>query len=137
MQLSFNDLAGLGISPYDGVILAWLPKLESVMQEMRRNTPDGEEILYLQDGTAIDMLRAKAVGGQLQSARWWQVREAARSARVPLVSPIFSCAAMDLRMPEVPRPAEHKLYLRRYDKGPWIALEKPILLESEKEVEQA
>lgn len=99
-----------GIEPYEGVLLAYLPPLGAVMQEHEGR----EYTLYSLDGVAYDCM---------PPMKWWRVKDAARALGLSTIEPIWSGAAADFRVPEVPRPENHKLYLRAFSGGPWICLE--------------
>lgn len=115
-----NMLKDLGIDPYDGIIAAYLPPLDSLMEERYK----GDLVVYAQDGVVIDMKDAEA--NNPSAIKWWRVRNAARELNMSWVEPHWSGAAGDFPFdnpPECAHEPEAKLYFRAFSKGPWIKLE--------------
>jgi len=118
-----KDQAALycGFAPDEGIIVAWLPKLDSVLEE-RYN--DGGLTMYAQDGVCIDVHREDG-----KPVRWWQVRAAARACRFSQVEPFWSGPAADFRvsaLPDLPPPEQgvgYKRHMRGFSRGPWIDIE--------------
>ena len=124
MASLFSDL---GIDPYDGVLIAFLPKLDSVMQEFYLEL-GGDRLVtaYAQDGMVVDCIDT----GQ-RDVRWWRVRDAARQLHMNIVEPIWSGPAADVTLVmleclvEQYRPNENeKLHIRCFSRGPWISFSK-------------
>lgn len=113
-----------GISEYDGLLVAYLPKLDGMMDEMW----DTEEGLtcYSVHGKLIDAI-SEAKG---QRVKWWRVRNAARRNGLRQVEPIWQGPAGEFQLsclPDLPRPSpDHTLYMRAYSHGPWVKLERTI-----------
>lgn len=116
--MSFN-IKDFGIHPYDGLLVAYLPPLASVLQEYFKGTCK----VYAQDGIVLDMLDTEA-----PRVKWWRVREAARQLQMGIVEPMWSGPACDLtasRLQEIQesRKDEGKLFMRAFSHGPWICLD--------------
>lgn len=109
-----------GIPDGDGLLVAYLPKLDGVMQEMPDRVRD--LTLYAMDGILVD-----AIATDARKVKWWLVRNAARDAGLTQVEPMWQGPAGEFKLsslPDVPRPgAQHRLYMRAYSHGPWIRLE--------------
>lgn len=109
-----------GIDPYDGLIVAYLPKFAAVMDE---HWLAARLTLYCVNGQAIDAIDDE----RGQRVKWWQVRNAASSVGMQYVEPIWQGPAGEFMLkclPDVPRPSpEHTLHMRAYSHGPWIRLE--------------
>jgi len=111
-----------GVAEYDGLLVAYLPKLDAVMQEFW--LPSERLTLYCAGDMAVDAMDEH----RGQRVKWWRVRNAARECRMQQVEPIWQGPAGEFtlaRLPAVPRPTlEHKLYMRAFSHGPWIKLER-------------
>jgi hypothetical protein len=109
-----------GFQPFDGIIVAWLPKLDTVLEE-RYN---GDLVLYAQDGVVIDVHHEDG-----KPVRWWEVKIAARAAGLAFIEPFWSGPAADLRvsaLPDLPPPERdvgYRRHMRGFSKGPWICIE--------------
>lgn len=109
-----------GLTPDEGVMVAFLPPLLSVMQEFHYETQDGLKTVYAQDDMVIDMLDS----GQ-PAVKWWKVRGAASQLGLSIVEPVWSGAAADFthdRYNWVEPPEGYSWYMRSFSRGPWIAL---------------
>lgn len=114
-----NPAIACGIDENDGLVVAWLPRLDGVMQE---HSMSGGTVFSM-DGRVIDVVPGKTS----QRAKWWTVKQAARNLGMNFPEPIWQGRAGDFTrgsVPDVPRPLGHKLYMRCYSHGPWIRLEK-------------
>lgn len=122
--MNFNP-KDFGIHPYDGLLVAYLPPLASVLQEYFKGTCK----VYAQDGIVLDMLDTDA-----PRVKWWRVREAARQLQMGIVEPMWSGPACDLtaqRLEELRArgatwrlPGEEgKLFMRAFSHGPWVCLD--------------
>lgn len=121
-DLDFPALA-CGIARDEGVVVAYIPKNQDGVILMESTYRDGKRAftVFSLDGVAID-----AKPHDTGAMKWWMVREAARALRLEFIEPIFACAAEDFRvssLPQVPKPADHVLAFRQYNRGPWIKLE--------------
>lgn len=129
MELSFDTVAteheypalACGISEYDGLLVAYLPKFEATMDE-RADRVRGLT-LYAFDGVLID-----AIADDRRKVKWWIVRNAARDAGLAQIEPIWHGPAGEFKLsslPDVPRPeTDYTLHMRAYSHGPWIRLER-------------
>jgi hypothetical protein len=114
-----------GIARDEGLMVAYLPELASVMQEY----PLTWGTLYAQDGVAIDVFEYG------KRVKWWKVREAARLNGLAIVEPVWQGPAEDFRLgmfPPTPKgvPQEggqfykSRLHMRAWRHGPWIDISK-------------
>ncbi len=118
-----------GIDPCDGLLVAYLPPLDSVLQEYFKGTCK----VYAQDGIVLDML-----DDEKPRVKWWRVREAARQLQMAIVEPAWQGAAGDFtdqRLQELrtrwepylkDEGAYGKLFMRAYSNGPWICLDEEM-----------
>lgn len=108
-----------GFDPTDSVLVAYLPKLDAMMQEY--DVSSDEKLLAL-DGIAIDIVASRAV-------RWWRVRNAAFVHKLAHVELICSrvAASFSLEYVEWLRktfpPNDGRMHMRAYSRGPWICIE--------------
>lgn len=120
LAMQHDNLAtACGIDENDGLIVAWLPRLDGVMQEI----PWLGGTVYALDGRVIDSL---AEDGS-QRMKWWKVRRVSGEVGMPVVEPVWQGRAGDFargRVSDLPRPEGHKLYMRAYSHGPWIRIER-------------
>jgi hypothetical protein len=121
MPLSDKKIAlDCGFNPNDSVLVAYLPKLDTVIQELY----DGDRTLHVVDGVVLDMTSTNPV-------RWWRVRNAAFSAKLPLIGVTYAGTARDFsiearQLKKVLPPLDYegaKLHMRAYSHGPWICIE--------------
>jgi hypothetical protein len=109
-----------GIDPNDGLLVAYLPKLDAVLQEAYYDDLTAHSI----DGILLDVTGPKPV-------RWWKVRGAAGDLGLALPDISHACSAKDFtsglaRMFSPPYRGA-KLYMRAYSHGPWICIEQEQL----------
>lgn len=133
-----NILTDLGYKPFEGVLVAYLPPMDAVLQEHYReymawNGRKAQQTMYSIDGVVVDLLDTER-----KDVRWWVVKNAARDVGMGPVEPIWQGSAADFaqmwpdNLPQVPRPEGAKLHVRGFSRGPWVALEKePVCLEKE------
>ena len=122
--MSDNPALMCGLDPYDGLLVAYLPKLDGVMQEAYNRYVDWEgrtvtATVYSIDGMAID---AKTDPDSL-TMKWWRVRNWARELGLSIVEPIWGGAVKDFslrHLPDVPQPHGAQLHMRAFSHGPWI-----------------
>lgn len=117
------DYAALacGVDRDEGVIVAYIPKMDAVPVEHHYRDGGREFLLYSFKRKVIDMLPFDR-----KNVKWWQVREAARALKLDYIEPIFACAAEDFRvssLPQLPKPEGTYLAFRQYSRGPWVNLE--------------
>lgn len=118
-----------GIPDGDGLLVAYLPKLDGVMQESFLR----DLVVYSMDGVVIDALpnvTHYAPDSHKGPVKWWRVRGAARELGLAQIEPIWQGPAGELKLsslPDVPRPEpDYTLHMRAYSHGPWIRLEQKI-----------
>jgi hypothetical protein len=102
------------MDPSDSVLVAYLPKLDMVVQELYQ----GDHTLHVVDGVVIDMTGPKAV-------RWWQVR-AAVEGRMQLIQVFYFGKARDFTVAKLNGwhvDDGSRLHMRAYSHGPWICIE--------------
>jgi len=116
-----------GIARDEGLMVAYLPQLGSVMQEY---PAEFGGTLYAMDGVAIDVIAADG-----KPVKWWKVRIAARVNRLAIVEPVWQGPAEDFKLgmfPPVPMGLLHegnqfnksRLHMRAWRRGPWIDISK-------------
>lgn len=111
-----------GIDRDEGVVIAYIPTGDAIMDEHEYRDGDRTFTLFSMDGVALDMLPQDR-----KTVKWWMVREAAREHRLQFIEPIKACAAEDFRvscLPQVPQPEGTVLAFRQYSRGPWITMTK-------------
>lgn len=128
-RLSSDPIEGtpagdVGIGAYDGIILAYLPKLDRVPMEIPLSG-DQNAALYVVDGMGLDIKDDTE-----RPVKWWRVRNACREARLEMPEPVWHGPAQELSYERLHAIMERhnpmregSLHMRRYDRGPWINCE--------------
>lgn len=117
-----NPALDCGIDPNDSLLVAYLPKLDAVLQETRV----AEGTLMSLDGVALDIVGPKRV-------RWWQVRRAAGDEGMQLPAIVWQNRVSKFTQEHIemfagyPHVDGYKPYMRAYSHGPWICIEKEQL----------
>lgn len=118
------ELNWLGFDHHDGLLAAWVPTVDRVPLQHDVSAAGRDRFsLFSQDGVVID---GQSPDGR--AVKWWRVRDAARECGLDVIEPLWHGAAADFDLAwdpgNRPRPSpEHKLCIRAYSRGPWIALE--------------
>jgi hypothetical protein len=120
--LTHNPALDCGINPNDGLLVAYLPKLDTVLREHHL----GDETAHSVDGVMLDVVAPKPV-------KWWKVRRAAGELGMALPEVVWQGRAGDFSVDEGSTFASFfspdrfresaKLYMRAYSHGPWICVE--------------
>lgn len=124
-SLGNNPALDCGIAPNDSLLVAYLPKLDSVLQEAYFGAGEDEWTAHIIDGVLLDVTRPN------KPTRWWQARRAAFKLKLQMPHFLYAGTAKDFSMDSkylkklVP-PLDYedaKLYMRAYSHGPWICIE--------------
>jgi hypothetical protein len=109
----------LGISPDEGLLVAYLPELLNVLDYEIREAADTVTV-YTQGVMAVEALSERE-----RPIKWWKFKNYAREAGFNHPEPIWHGPAGDFRvqcLPDVPQPDGTNLAIRQYSRGPWITL---------------
>lgn len=118
-QIPQNPALDCGIDPNDGLLVAYLPKLDTVLQEAYF----GEYTAHSIDGVLLDVTHPG------KPMKWWKVRMVAGDLKLALPDIIWQGRAGDFGNELIDhegqfRPDEGwKLHMRAYSHGPWICIE--------------
>lgn len=107
----------LGMRAGEGLIVAYLPDTPEILHTEEF---DGGTVYSTQGRVAIDYLREDE-----KPVKWWIFKSVARNLGYNHPEPIWNGPVEDFSvqcLPDVPKPAGHKLAVRQYHRGPWVTL---------------
>lgn len=118
-----SDTPGIqmGIPRDEGLVVAYIPKTDSMPEEYEYRDGDRWFTAVAYDGVLMDLIPADT-----KTVKWWQVREARRQLRLEEINPIWAGPCEDFRvscLPQLPKPENTNLAMRQYSRGPWVILE--------------
>jgi hypothetical protein len=111
----------LDIAPDEGVIVAFLPRTDGIMQEVEYRDGKRTFTLHSIDGKIVDLFPSDNKG-----VKWWMAKEAARVNKLSWPEELWRGPAAEFNLdslPEVQQPENTVLALRMYKRGPWIRLQ--------------